>query len=165
MTPREWNHVLNHKVEWTIAYPAVERVVKAHLADVAYPGVGTSDLVEELYPEASATGDGIYTRRRIFAALTALAEHELADWCHQEDKTRARFGKMISRRRWHSPQADTEVQEVQTPTPTPAEPRPLAQVLLEETFKAGYLAGGGPLGSWQTAWTVWLTSHQSQAAA
>jgi hypothetical protein len=105
MTPAEWNEAMSKP--WQTAYAAVERAARKYLHamnDDEY--LTTAELVEELYPERFARGDGITARRRIFKALLATRNKTgepamLAD-CRErgpEQPRRGTRGQMI--RPWH----------------------------------------------------------------
>lgn len=83
MTPSEWNAALAADRPWQEAYATVEQQVKvlfAHNPLYEHDTLGTSTLVEALYPETYARGEGVTARRRIFKALQALATRGLQDY-------------------------------------------------------------------------------------
>lgn len=85
MLPNEWNAAMNG-TPWQDAYAAVEREVKAAFAHnplLEHDTLSTSGLVEVLYPETYARGDGALARRRIFKALQALATRGLSAYASQ----------------------------------------------------------------------------------
>lgn len=60
------------------------------------------ELVEALYPEATARGDGILARRRIFKVLRRLAITDLAD-CAARGPEVKKFGRTMHVWLWHAP--------------------------------------------------------------
>lgn len=94
-------------VPWKKAYAFVERETRGWLIDYAIgrEPLSTDQLVEKLYPEKLARGDGILARQRIYKALAALATRELAD-CARRGETFKRFGKERKRWTWIYPQVE-----------------------------------------------------------
>lgn len=106
-----WNATLAPDVGWKLAYAEVERVSRIMLTARPVPGDGhtTAEMVELLYPEAQARGDGILARRRIFKALDALATRGLADCAHRGAERKVKHGtRMIRPWRWHEPRQPNE---------------------------------------------------------
>lgn len=106
MTPAQWAEALRPAVPWQAAYKVVAEVTRALLA--AEPGgdhyLTTSDLVERLFPEHLARGEGITARRRMFSALAALAKHDLADCATRGPARKMKhLGKMVHPWHWHRP--------------------------------------------------------------
>lgn len=104
-----WNPRLAPGVSRRDAYEAVSVAVRAMLS--AHPQFKnsestTTEVVEALYPEAEARGDGIAARQVIFKALAALAERDLKDCCYKGPPRRAKFG-MIRPWVWHAPRRPT----------------------------------------------------------
>lgn len=101
MTPSEWNAVLAPDQDWKPAYAAVEQQVKllfAHNPLYAQDTLSTAALVEALYPETYARGEGQVARRRMFKALQALAPRGLSAYA---TKGPAKMNKMrVSVRPW-----------------------------------------------------------------
>lgn len=87
MIPSEWNAVMATEQPWQIAYPAVETAVRALFAAnplYEHDTLGTSALVEALYPETYVRSDEArLARKRIFKALQALATRGLSDFAFQ----------------------------------------------------------------------------------
>lgn len=105
MTPTDWSIILGPQVEWPDAYAAVEREARAWLTrQDEFSDYTTTELVEALYPEQFARGDGIKLRKRMFKALAALALHDLADCCTKGTPRRLKHSKkMVTPWNWHSP--------------------------------------------------------------
>lgn len=102
MTPIEWNRLLAPTVPWEEAYAAVERAAKLVLEGSPLTPLGTSELVETLYPQRLAVGDGITARRRIFKALQALEKHGLAEYVSiGAPQKMPKLNKTIRPRLWH----------------------------------------------------------------
>lgn len=111
MFAHEWNRALHANVPWQEAYATVERearqVLSFHGSLFAGETLTTDELVETLYKEADARGDGILARKRIYKALLALATHGLAD-CATRGEERAlkhNRNKIIRPWLWHAPKA------------------------------------------------------------
>lgn len=107
LTPANWNKVLAPNVPWQEAYAAVEAAVKA-LYEGAGPLVNhftTAELVETLYPETWARGEGITARKRIFGALKALAKHQLKDYCEPGEPRPLKHNKnrLVTPLIWRAP--------------------------------------------------------------
>lgn len=89
MKPDEWTQAhraaLMAPVYWRSFYPVVEAAVKAFLVP-GVPTYTTAELVEGIFPERFAKGDGITARRKVFDALKALAEKGLAPYATRADK-------------------------------------------------------------------------------
>lgn len=99
-----WNPLLAPEVHWRDAYPIVEAAVKALLtANPKYKGLEltTTELVEALYPEEEARGNGAAARQRIFRALEALADHGLKHWHYRGPPRMTRAGQ-VRPRVWHA---------------------------------------------------------------
>lgn len=109
MIPADWNRLLHPDVAWQTAYATVEAQARAHLS--ANPifdgrkGISTDELVEALYPEALARGDGILARKRIYKALKALTTRGLADCCERGEERLLKHSKTRKVRPWlwHEP--------------------------------------------------------------
>lgn len=102
MTPGDWNKILAKDTPWEDAYPHVENAAKLILEGSPLTPLTTDELVEALYPERQAVGDGIYARRRLYKALKALERHGLAEYCSKgEPRMMKRLKKMIQPRLWH----------------------------------------------------------------
>lgn len=114
MTPFDWDKALSPSVSWQEAYATVGRMARAHLEHnpMLDGDMSTADLVDALYPEEWARGEGITARKRIFKALAALATRGLADCCHRGPERKLRHsGKMVRPWLWHSPrEANVEAQ-------------------------------------------------------
>lgn len=107
MIPAEWNLQLAAGVPWQEAYPVVEREARAFLSasPIADGGIRTAELIEHLYPERYARGDGIEVRKRMFKALGALRSRGLAD-CNTKSETPQKLGRTnrdIYPPLWHAP--------------------------------------------------------------
>lgn len=109
MQPSEWNRLLAEAVPWAEAYPAVEREARAYLVVTTDGGLRctTGELVEALYPEQFAKGDGITARKRIYKALAALATRGLADCCTKGEPRPLKHNKkkLVRPWLWHAPLA------------------------------------------------------------
>lgn len=105
LTPANWNIALAPAEDWKKAYGYVAEAVIWHLQGKIELRLTTADLVETLYPEAWARGDGITARKRIFDALRALAKHQLKDWCEPGPPRplRHRPGKLVTPLIWRLP--------------------------------------------------------------
>lgn len=106
MMPGEWNAILAPSVGWKEAYAAVEREARAHLqlSVLGEDTVGTTELVEQLYPEQFARGEGITARKRLFKALAALTTHGLSDCCTRGPERPLKHSKkMVRGWLWHAP--------------------------------------------------------------
>jgi hypothetical protein len=104
--PTDFNAALAPAVEWREAYAAVEREARALLILNGDPreNYTTAEMVEALYPEALARGDGITARKRIFKALAALATKGLADCATRGEPRKLRHAnKMVRPWLWHAP--------------------------------------------------------------
>lgn len=109
MTPQDWNYTLRPEVSPHDANVLIARIVRAHLiANVMLDDmVGTSTLVEALYPFACVKSDEAKRARdRIFKALTprALGRYELKDCMTRGPEQR--LGGSHFRGRpclWHAP--------------------------------------------------------------
>lgn len=112
MTPIDWTNAMRADVPWQVCYPEVAKITRAWLkaspiADV--DTMSTHELVEALFPEKLAVGEGIYARRRIFRALMALTTRDLKDCCTQGAKQSmfgaGKSGPKVRPWRWHAPLA------------------------------------------------------------
>lgn len=82
MTQRDWTKILARGMPWRECYPVVAEAARECLA----PRVGlfplkTADLVQALWPDPITGIEHSKARSRMFKALMAQAEHELADCC------------------------------------------------------------------------------------
>lgn len=106
-TPAEWNVWLARHVPWDEAYAKVEEHARNVLSNVpAEDPMGTTELVERLYPEAHCRTDGIEARKRIFNALYALGPRSMADCATKgEERTMRGYGgrRTIRPWLWHMP--------------------------------------------------------------
>lgn len=106
MTPFQWDAIMYTAVPWQEAYATVEREAR-HVLDndpTLDGNLSTAELVERLYSEEWARGDGITARKRIFKALRALTTRGLADCCHRGEERRLRHSnKMVRPWLWHAP--------------------------------------------------------------
>lgn len=111
MQANEWNRLLAEAVPWAEAYPAVEREARAHLiitaVDLPFVGISTAELVQALYSEQFAKGEGITARKRIYKALAALATRGLADCCTKGEPRPLKHNKkkLVRPWLWHAPKA------------------------------------------------------------
>ncbi len=108
LIPALWNEHLGPAVPWNLAYPIVERETRAVLKHDPRAGEGltTTELVEILYPEKLAKGDGITARKRIFKALAALATRSLADCASRGEPRRLKhLHRTVKPWIWHLPGA------------------------------------------------------------
>lgn len=101
-TPQQWNTALSDK-SWQLAYAYVEANVREFLRDQISLAYSTRELVEAIYPQQFARGDGILARKRIFKALTALATRGLADCCTRGEPKLNRMKQTIRPWIWHEP--------------------------------------------------------------
>ena len=101
MTPSYWNAVLAPDVNWRTAYAEISREARNFLAGRAEQ-FSTTELVDRLYPEAAARGEGITARNRIFAGLAASATRSLAD-CATRGPEVKRMGRKVRPWVWHAP--------------------------------------------------------------
>lgn len=106
----DWANMLRGDVPWATAYAEVAKVVRQWL--MAHPiaedhSISTHDLVEGMFPESLAVGDGIYARRRLYKALMAQATRGLADCCTRGPATKkfgpSKGGPTIRPWKWHQP--------------------------------------------------------------
>lgn len=109
MQANEWNRLLAEAVPWAEAYPAVEREARAYL-QISFCGavmqnMTTGELVEKLYSEQFAKGEGITARKRIYKALAALATRGLADCCTKGEPRPLKHNKkkLVRPWLWHAP--------------------------------------------------------------
>lgn len=112
-TPSEWATILAPTVAWQACYPIVEGEVRAKCADLlAGETLSTNDLVEQMYPEALARGEGITARRRLYKAIAALAPRGLSDCCSRGEPRKLRHAaKLVRPWLWHMPsERPTEAQ-------------------------------------------------------
>lgn len=102
MTPAQWTELLADKT-WPEAYPLIENLVRATLANVsADRSWSTEELVESLFPKALCKGDQLYVRTKFIRALMALAPRGLADCCHRGPPRKMRgLGRVIKPWLWH----------------------------------------------------------------
>lgn len=105
INPAMWNELLAPAVGWQDAYAHVERSAREYLATGKRDdNWTTTELVEALYPEQFARGDGITARARIFKALAALAPRGLADCATRGPERRLKHSnKMVRPWLWHAP--------------------------------------------------------------
>lgn len=107
-SPSYWNTMLAASQPWASAYAAVEEAVRRRLTrpDLGQPRLSTAELVEALYPEAQARGDGITARKRLFKALAALAKHQLKGYCEPGPTRKLKHGsREITPLIWRAPPA------------------------------------------------------------
>lgn len=105
MTPADWNAALAPHVGWQAAYGTVENAVKLAFASPVLDGqtLSTSALVEALYPEQFARGEGITARKRIYKALAALATRGLAAYATRgPERLLKHTNKLVRPWLWHS---------------------------------------------------------------
>lgn len=101
----KWDNLLKADVPWQQAYASVETAVLALMATPAMAGrqLTTNELVEAIYPESLARGDGILARNRIYKALMALAPRGLACYASRgEERKRAHSNIKIRPWVWHA---------------------------------------------------------------
>jgi hypothetical protein len=114
MTPFDWDKAMAPNVPWQEAYATVERMARAHLEHnpMLDGDLSTADLVDALYPEEWARGEGVTARKRIFKSLAALATRGLAAYCHRgPERKLAHSAKMVRPWLWHAPrEANVEAQ-------------------------------------------------------
>lgn len=108
-----WNLALAPSVPWQVAYKAVADVAKRLLdvegAEFEGAGLTTAQLVEALYPERYAVGEGITARSRIYKALAAMAKHDLAAYCSKGDARPLKHTKkLVKPWIWHAPRVVVE---------------------------------------------------------
>ena len=116
MLPAEWNAALAPDVPWRDAYATVAREARQFLVHTPFENLSTTELVDKLYPEALARGEGITVRKRIFKALGILAKRDLADCATRGAERRVKFNpKPIRPWIWHSP-AEPNPEAIQPPT-------------------------------------------------
>ena len=118
MIPAEWTARLAPEIEWREAYATVAEQAKLHLQHNVLVGeeVSTAELVEAMFPQALARGDGITARRRIFKALEANATRALKGYCHKGASRKATIGnRQVRPWRWHPPMTLGEVQTIVHP--------------------------------------------------
>lgn len=103
-TPFQWNAILAPDRKWQDAYAGVEEEVKAFIETQVSP-LTTADLVERLYPEAAARGEGITARKRIYSALEALAKHGLKDYWEPGEARPLKHNKskLVTPKLWRAP--------------------------------------------------------------
>lgn len=105
----EWSTLLHPDIPWKDAYTRVEVEARSYLQQCTDPGeqITTSELVEGLFPEQFARGDGITARKRIFDALAALAKHQLGDCCTRGVPRKLKHrSRMVRPWLWHMPQVE-----------------------------------------------------------
>mgnify|MGYP003559721779 FL=1 len=107
MTPAQWNALLAPAVPAIEAYKSVEEAARLHLSMnplFTEVGITTNELVEALYPEALARGDGVLARARIYKALAALATRGLADCATRGQPRKLKhMNKTVRPWLWHEP--------------------------------------------------------------
>lgn len=111
MTPADWTKALAPDVPWQQAYEMVRDQAAWQLElNVLWDGrrtVTTAELVEAMWPEALARGDGIVARRRLFKALAALATRGLSRYCTKGPARKHKTtGRPIVPWMWHAPNTD-----------------------------------------------------------
>lgn len=100
-----WLPKLAPGIHWQKAYADVEAAVKGYL-EGGGDTLSTNELVEALWPEQFARGEGITARRRLYKALLALATHGLADYCERGPEKKLRHGtRVIQPWVWRAPKA------------------------------------------------------------
>lgn len=107
MTPKDWTSVLRQENHWTTVAPVVATEIKTIL-DTLPPDaeLSTRELVERLFPEQFAVGDGITARARLIGLVAGrkALDKSLLGYRHKVPSTAKRFGKvrtlMVSR--WHA---------------------------------------------------------------
>lgn len=114
MTPAQWTELLADK-SWPEAYPLIEKLVRATLANVsADRSWSTEELVNCICPKAACPPahpqssnklgqpEHADTRDKLFRALKALAPRGLADCCHRGPARKMRgIGRIIRPWLWH----------------------------------------------------------------
>jgi hypothetical protein len=110
MTPIIWTEAHRSKPTWQAFYPYVAQQTRAYLRahPLAEDGtLSTHELVEVMFPEQLAVGEGIVARRRIYKALMALTIRDLADCCTRGPKQKlfgpTKGGPAVRPWRWHQP--------------------------------------------------------------
>lgn len=107
MIAHEWNAGLAPDIGWQIAYAVVEREVKALFAAnplYEHDTIGTSELVEALYPETYVRSDEARAaRQRIFKALQALATRGLSAYAFQGPEKLNRMKVRVRPWFWRAP--------------------------------------------------------------
>jgi hypothetical protein len=99
ITPSEWNVAMNG-TPWQLAYRTVENATKLFLDHSPLgENIATNELVECLYPQRFAIGDGQLARNRIFKGLKQLATRGLQDYCTKSTAPN-KYGKFGWR--WHA---------------------------------------------------------------
>jgi hypothetical protein len=100
--------------DWQGAYAYVEESVRERLSDpdtvarlhLEQDTLSTNQIVELMWPERFAKGDGITARKRLYKALKALATRGLADCCErgpQVEVVIAGVKRFARPWRWHAP--------------------------------------------------------------
>ena len=99
---------------WQGAYEYAEESVRERLSDpdtvarlhLEQDTLSTNQIVELMWPEQFAKGDGITARKRLYKALKALATRGLADCCErgpQVEVVIAGVKRFARPWRWHAP--------------------------------------------------------------
>jgi hypothetical protein len=113
MNSKQWDVALHPAVSWKTAYNAVEiAVTSLYLTDPK--DRSTTELVETLYPVADARGpEGVKARKRMFKALTALAERGLAPYATRLPARKAVYSdRLIRPWLWHAPRDTASPQKL-----------------------------------------------------
>ena len=107
-----WERLLAPDQTWKVAYPKVAGHVRRYLeANVVRPAtIDTTTLAERLFAKENATTEaGKAARIRLFAALQALARHDLADCVSKGEPRKGSFGKMGRPTLWGAPSDVSEL--------------------------------------------------------
>lgn len=97
--------------EWATAYPIVENIARDFLNDPEQGAFefSTNEVVEALWPESLARGEGITTRKRLYKALLALAPRGLADCATRGEERKVKHStRLIRPWLWHAPKPVVE---------------------------------------------------------
>lgn len=74
-TSTSWNELFATGAPWRPAYAALAEAVVAVLSEGGKQYLPAA-LIEKIYSESLARGDGILARKRMFKGLRALAKHQ-----------------------------------------------------------------------------------------
>lgn len=100
LTPAEWEILMARS--WQNSYPSVLSQARAELEKLpAEDEITTNELVELLFPEASARGAGIDARKKVYKALRAAQKHGGMEGYWHPGPARRYMGHNINPPVWH----------------------------------------------------------------
>lgn len=97
-----WNELFARGASWKPAYMALAEAI-VEVLDKGNKQYLPGALIEAIYPETMARGDGILARKRMFKGLRALAGHQFKA-CVKQGAPVSFHGRVLKPYIWFKPQ-------------------------------------------------------------